>query len=61
MFLVWLEIHWEKVNKRLLYIFLWCSSDKLDKKQQQTSISKPKHSDPIPIKEKFIQGKVLQD
>ncbi|EHA8589784.1 putative ADP-ribosylation factor GTPase-activating protein AGD3 [Cocos nucifera] len=34
------------------------SSSELDKKQQQTSISKPKHSDPIPIKERFIQAKI---
>ncbi|XP_010926864.1 ADP-ribosylation factor GTPase-activating protein AGD3 isoform X1 [Elaeis guineensis] len=36
------------------------SSSKLDKKQQQTSISKPKHTDPIPIKERFIQAKYAE-
>lgn len=41
-----------------LNFFLLCSSLEHDKNQERASISKPKNSDLISVKEKFIHAKV---
>lgn len=41
-------------------MFSCCSFCKFETKQQHMFISKPKHGDPISVKEKFIQMKVFQ-
>lgn len=51
-FLVFFTLFLVVIN---MFLFSFCL---LNKNQEHSSMNKPKHSDPITVKEKFIQAKV---